>query len=57
MTLRVEDMQGLQIRSAGFTEAVSFFRLNWAELPNRLVSYQLAHKLLLYEHFEYSLLY
>ena len=45
MTLCFEDMQGLQIRSAGFTEAVRFAELNCAEIANGVVSYPLAHKL------------
>ena len=58
MTLCFKDMQGLLIKSAGFTETVRFAELNFAELPNNVVSYQLAHKLLfifLYKHVEHAL--
>ena len=41
------DMQGLLIKCAGFTEIVRFAKINFAEIRNGVVSYQLAHKLLL----------
>ena len=55
MALCFRDMQGLLIKSAGFTETVRFAELNFTELPNNVVSYQLAHKLLLYKHVEHAL--
>ena len=55
MTLCFGDMQGLLIKSAGFTETVRIAELNFTELPNNVVSYQLAHKLLLYKHVEHAL--
>ena len=54
MTLCFEDMQGLQIKCAGFTETVRFAEINFAETSNGVVSYQLAHKLLWYKNVKFK---
>ena len=54
MILYFGDMQGLQVKSAEFTETIGFAEINFADTPNGVASYQLAHKLLLYKNVKFK---